>query len=58
MNALIHVVDDTNKCFEADCLGCRDMISSANDLLTHRDRGRFATLCNDSYDAVEGEYYL
>ncbi len=34
------------------------MISSANDLLTRHDLGRSAALCNDGYDAVEGEYYL
>ncbi len=58
MKALVHVVDHANKRFEANCLGWRDVISSANDLLTHRDLGRFAALCNESYDAVEGEYYL
>jgi hypothetical protein len=34
------------------------VISSANDLLTCHDLGRFAALCNEGYDAVEGEYYL
>jgi hypothetical protein len=58
MNALIHVVDHANKCFEANCSGWRDVISSANDLLTRCDLGRFAALCNEGYDAVEGEYYL
>jgi hypothetical protein len=58
MNALVHVVDHANKCFEANCLGWRDVISSANDLLTRRDLGRFAALCNKCYDPVEGEYYL
>ncbi len=58
MNALVHVVDHTNECLEADHLGWRDVISSANDLLTHRDLGRFTALCNGGYDAVEGEYYL
>jgi hypothetical protein len=58
MNALVHVVDHTNECFEADRLGWRDVISSANDLLTRRDLGRFAALCNYRYDAMEGEYYL
>jgi hypothetical protein len=43
---------------EANCSGWRDVISSANDLLTCRDLGRFAALCNESYDTVEGEYYL
>ncbi len=60
MNALVHVVDHANKCFEANHLGWRDVISSAHDLLTYHDLERFATLCNESYDydAVEGEYYL
>jgi hypothetical protein len=58
MNALVHVLDYANKCFEADRLGWRDVISSANDLLTCCDLGRFAALCNEGYDAVEGEYYL
>ncbi len=58
MNALVHIADHANECFEADRLGWRDVISSANDLLTRRDLGRFAALCNDGYDAVEGEYYL
>ena len=43
---------------EANCSGWRDVISSANDLLTCCDFGRFAALCNESYDAEEGEYYL
>ncbi len=34
------------------------MIISAHDLLTCCDLGRFAALCIDGYDAVEGEYYL
>ncbi len=34
------------------------MISSANDLLTRHDLRRFAALCNEGYDAVEGENYL
>jgi hypothetical protein len=58
MDALIHVVDHVNKCFEADHLGWRDVISSAHDLLTHRDLERFVALCNESYDVMEGEYYL
>jgi hypothetical protein len=57
MNALIHVADHTNKRFEADCLGWRDVISSANDLLTRHDLGRFAALCNNGHEFVEGEYY-
>ncbi len=51
MNALVHIVDHANTGFEANCLGWRD-------LLTHRDLERFAALCNESYDAVEGDYYL
>jgi hypothetical protein len=58
MNALVHVVDQGNKHFEANCLGWRDVISSANDLLTHCDLGRFAALCNNGHESVEGEYYL
>ncbi len=58
INALIHVVDHANKCFEANCLGWRDVISSTHDLLTHCDLERFVALCNESHDAVEGEYYL
>jgi hypothetical protein len=58
MNALIHVVDHANECFEANCLGWRDVKSHANHLLTCRDLGGFAALCNQSFDAVEGEYYL
>jgi hypothetical protein len=58
MNALVHIVDHANEHFKANCSWWRDVISSANDLLTCRDLGRFAALCNESYDAVEGEYYL
>ncbi len=58
MNALIHVVDHANKSYEADHLGWEDVISGARDLLTCRDLGRFAALCNDDHDAVEGEYHL
>jgi hypothetical protein len=58
MNALIHIVDHANERFEANCLGWRDVISRANHLLTCRDLGGFAALCNQSFDAVEGEYYL
>jgi hypothetical protein len=58
MNALVHIVGHTNKRFEANRSGWRDVISSANDLLTCRDPKRFAALCNEGYDAMEGEYYL
>jgi hypothetical protein len=58
MNALVHVVDHANECFKANHLGWRDMISRANDLLIRRDLGRFTALCNEGYDAVEGQYYL
>ncbi len=34
------------------------MISSAHNLLTHHDLHRFRSLCNDGYDAVQGNYYL
>jgi hypothetical protein len=58
MNALIHVVDQANEHYKADCLGWRDVISGARNLLTCRDLERFAALCNDGHDAVEGEYHL
>ncbi len=58
MNALIHVVDHANERFQANCSGWRDVISRANHLLTRRDLGGFAVLCNQSFDAVEGECYL
>ncbi len=58
MDALLYVVDHTNKFFEANCLGWRDVISSANNLLTPCDLGRFAALCNNGHKSVEGEYYL
>jgi hypothetical protein len=58
MNALLHFVDHANERFEADCSGWRDVISRANHLLTCRDLGGFAVLCNQSFNAVEGEYYL
>jgi hypothetical protein len=51
-------VDHANECFETNCLGWRDVISRANHLLICRDLGGFAALCNQSFDAVEGEYYL
>jgi hypothetical protein len=44
MNTLEHVVDHANKHFEANRLGWRDVISSANDLLTCRDLVRFVAL--------------
>jgi hypothetical protein len=44
--------------YKADCLGWGNVISSAHNLLTCCDLDRFATLCNDGYDAVQGEYYL
>jgi hypothetical protein len=58
MNAFIHIVDHVNECFEADCSGWRDVISHANHLLTRRDFGGFTALCNQSFNAMEGEYYL
>jgi hypothetical protein len=58
MNALVHVVDHANKCFEANHLGWRDVISSANDLLTCRDLGRFAAFGDNVHESVEIEYYL
>jgi hypothetical protein len=58
MNSLIHVVDHANDCFEANHLGWRDVISRANYLFNCHDLGGFAALCNQSFDAMEGEYYL
>jgi hypothetical protein len=58
MNALIHMVDHTNKSYKADCLGWEDVISGARKLLTLRDLERFTALCNDGHDAVEGKYHL
>ncbi len=58
MEALVRVVDHTNKCFEANCLGWMAVISSAHNLLTCRDLERFAALCNDGHESVEGEYYF
>jgi hypothetical protein len=58
MNALIQVVDHANERYKADCLGWRDVISGARNLLTPRDLERFAALCNDGHDAIEGEYHL
>jgi hypothetical protein len=58
MDALVHVVDHTSKHFEADCLGWRDVISSAHNLHTCHDLERFAAMCNNGHESVEGEYYL
>jgi hypothetical protein len=58
MNGLVNVMDHVNKCFEVNCLGWRDVIRRANDLLTCRDLGWFAALCNEGYDAMEGEDYF
>jgi hypothetical protein len=58
MIALIHIVDHANKCFEANRLGWRDVINSANDLLTHGDLGRFMALCNNGHKSTDGEYYF
>jgi hypothetical protein len=57
-DTLVHVVDHANKSFEANCLGWRDVISSANNQLTCRDLGRSVALCNNGHESVEGEYYL
>jgi hypothetical protein len=48
----------TNKCFEANRSGWRDVISNANDLLTCHDLGRFLALGNNGHKSVEGEYNL
>jgi hypothetical protein len=58
MEALVCVVDHVNEQYEANCLGWGNVISSAYNLLASRDLHRFASLCNDRYDAVQGEYYL
>jgi hypothetical protein len=58
MEALVHMMDHANECYKADCLGWRDVISSAHDLLTCSDLEKFVALCNDSHDAVEVECYL
>jgi hypothetical protein len=58
MDALLHVVDHANECCEANCLGWRDVINSAHKLLTRHDLERFAALCNNGHESVEGEYYL
>jgi hypothetical protein len=42
-------------CKQANHSGWRDVISSANDLLTHRDLGRFANLCNNGYKSMKSE---
>ncbi len=58
MNTLLHVVEHANKSYKANHLGWGDVISGAHELLTRRDLERFAALCNDAHDAVEGEYHL
>jgi hypothetical protein len=58
MEALVRMVDHANEQCEANCLGWGNVISSAHNLLTHCDLDRFMPLCNDGYDAVQGEYYL
>jgi hypothetical protein len=47
------MVHQANEQYEADCLGWRNVISSAHNLLTCRDLDRFGTLCNDRYDAYK-----
>jgi hypothetical protein len=58
MEALVCMVDHRNEQYEANLLGWGNVISSAHNLLTCRDLHRFASLCNDGCDAVQGEYYL
>jgi hypothetical protein len=58
MNVLVHVVDHANESYEADCLGWEDVIIGARKLLTLRGLERFAVLCNDAHDTIEGEYHL
>jgi hypothetical protein len=58
METLVCMVDHANELYKADCLGWGSVISSAHNLLTCLDLDRFAALCNDVYDAIQGEYYL
>jgi hypothetical protein len=58
MEALVCVVGHANERYKADCLGWGNVISSAHNLLTCRYLDMFAALCNDGYEAVQGEYYL
>jgi hypothetical protein len=58
MEALVCVVNHANKQYKANCLGWGNVISSAHNLLSCRDLDRFASLFNDGYDAIQGEYYL
>jgi hypothetical protein len=58
MEALVCVVDHANERYKVDCLGWGKVISSAHNLLTHRDLDRFRSLCNDGYDTVHGEYRI
>ncbi len=58
MEDLVCMVDHANERYKADCLGWGNVISSAHNLLTRPDLHRVASLCNDGYDAVQGEYYL
>jgi hypothetical protein len=55
MEDLVCVVDHADEQYKANCLGWGDVISSAHNLLTCRDLDRFGSLCNDGYDAVQGE---
>jgi hypothetical protein len=57
MNAFVHVVDHAHECFKADCSGWWEVICGANALLTCHDLEGFAALCNQSFDAMEDEYY-
>jgi hypothetical protein len=58
MEALVCMVDHANEQYKANCLGWGNVINSAHNLLTCLDLHRCASLCNDGYDAVQGEYYL
>ncbi len=58
MEALVRVADHVSEQYKANCLGWGNVISSAHNLFTCRDLDRFAALCNDGYDAMQGEYYL
>jgi hypothetical protein len=58
VEALVCVVDHANKRFEADRLGWRAVISSVHNMLTRHGLKRFAALCNDGHESIEGVYYL
>jgi hypothetical protein len=58
MEALVCMVDHANEQYKANCVEWGNVISSAHNLLNCHDLHKFASLCNDGCDAVQGEYYL